>query len=144
RDLRDGLDGADLVVGVHDGDETGSGADRAGDVGGIDEAVRVDGDAGDRGALALQPIGGGGGGGGAGCGGGRGGRGGGRGVGGGVGGGGAGMGEGGRGEGLGGARVEAGRAAPAPLPEGLADLVDRQRRHHLAEEAVAPLPRHDE
>ena len=41
-DLGDRLDGADLVVGVHDGDEDGAGLDRAGDVVGVDQAVAVD------------------------------------------------------------------------------------------------------
>ena len=53
-DLRDGLDRADLVVGVHDGDEEGFGGDGLLDLLRVDETVFVDGEVGGADALRLQ------------------------------------------------------------------------------------------
>jgi hypothetical protein len=53
-DLRDRLDGADLVVGVHDANQDGARRQRAADIIGIDQACPVDRKVGDPGAQALE------------------------------------------------------------------------------------------
>ena len=56
-DLRAGLDGPDLGVGVHDRDQDGVGPDGAPDVVGIDQPVAVDVEIGHLEALALERSG---------------------------------------------------------------------------------------
>ena len=53
-DLRDGLNAADLVIGVHDGDEDGFGSDGLLDLPGVNHAVLVDRQVGGATALAFQ------------------------------------------------------------------------------------------
>src|SRR5687768_184418 len=54
--LGERLDGADFVAGVHHGNETGLGADRALDVRRVEPSVRIDWKAANCESLSFQPI----------------------------------------------------------------------------------------
>ena len=55
-DLFERLDGAEFVVGVHDGDERGLRADGIADGFGIDQAVLIDGEVGDFDRATCSPF----------------------------------------------------------------------------------------